>query len=456
MTTGMEHNVRKVLMVAYTFPPIGGSGVQRTVKFTKYLPEFGWQPIILTVSNPSLREADPSLLKELPDDLTVHGAPDVNLVYLVRRLIRRLCSSRNRNAVEAGADAPTSSHSVGGARQAWRDFSEAWLMIPDHCCYWLLPALWVGVRVVKDCDIILSTSAPFTNHLVAYFLHKFSGTPWVADFRDPWTQYGVYQRPSSRLRSKVDSFFEALFLKSPDMVTVTCAATADGFRRLYPCLPKEKFVEITNGFDAADFDQPDRSPFDRFTITYTGRFVSEKHSRTASFLQALRDLHHDYPELDSEMQVIFAGRFGEQGHALLRQWDLEKMVKPVGYVPHAESVRLLLESHVLLLTLNDKPGTELLYLGKLFEYLAAEKTILALVPDGATAELIRDMEAGPVVPPDDVDAIKKVVLELYSQNKRGDTLSRTYDNLGRFERRSLTERLAQCLNAVLQNRGSML
>jgi glycosyltransferase involved in cell wall biosynthesis len=460
MTTGVQHNVRKVLVVAYTFPPIGGSGVQRIVKFAKYLPEFGWQPVILTVSNPPSEEIDRSLLQELPDGLSVRRAPDFNLVHLLRRMVRRLRSSSkssNRKAGGGKVDVPASSRSVGvgRVRRAWRDFSETWLMIPDNRCYWLLPALWVGLSAVKDCDVIFSTSAPFTNHLVAYFLQKFSGKPWVADFRDPWTQYGVYQRPSSRLRSRVDAFFEALFLKSPDRVTVTCAATAGGFQRLYPYLPKEKFVEITNGFDAADFDQrmviqSDRPTFDRFTIVYTGRFVNEKHSRALSFLEALRELCRDHPELDSEIQVIFAGRFGEQGDEVLKRWELEEVVQLVGYVPHAESVKLLLKSHVLLLTLNDAPGTELLYPGKLFEYLAAGQTILALVPEGATADLVRDMGAGLVVPPDDVEAIKRAVFGLYNQHKQGNMLSRIYDDLQRFERRTLTRRLAQCLEGVLE------
>lgn len=454
MMTSVEHNVCKVLMVAYTFPPIGGSGVQRMVKFAKYLPEFGWQPVILTVNNPASAEMDPSLFNDLPDDLSVHRAPDFNLVDLLRRMVRKLRSSSNRRTARARADAPAPSCSVGRVRQAWRDFSETWLMIPDRSCYWLLPALWVGVRSAKECDVILSTSAPFTNHLVAYFLQKFSGKPWVADFRDPWTQYGIYQRPS-KLRSKVDVFFEGLFLKNPDRVTVTCAATADGFRRLYPYLPREKFVEITNGFDAADFDQrmdscPDCSPFESFTIVYVGRFVDEEHSYVPSFFQALKELHCDHPELDSEIQVIFVGRFGEQGYELLKRWELEKIVQTVGYIPHAESIKLLFKSHALLLTLNDAPGTELLYPGKLFEYFAAGRTILALVPEGATADLVRDMGAGLVVPPDDVEAIKRAVFGLYNQHKQGNMLFRIYDDLQRFERRTLTRRLAQCLEGVLE------
>lgn len=446
--------MRKVLMVAYTFPPRGGSGVQRTVKFAKYLPELGWQPIILTTSNPPWREMDRSLLEELPDALPVHRAPDVDGRFL-RNMARRLFSRREvQSSVKVSSNSskprPPARSKV---RRAWSSFKGTWLLIPDSCIRWFPAALLAGLRIGRQCDVIYSTSAPFTSHLVACFLHKLFGKPWIADFRDPWTQYVVYQR-SSRLRSRIDAFLEAQLLKMADIVTVTCAATAKSFQDAYPSLSKDKFVVITNGFDADDFDQSTFSPFDTFTIAYTGRFDSQKNASCA-FLRALKELRCEYPELASAIKVIFAGSFGAQSRALLKEWVLEEMVEPIGYVSHQESVKLLLKSHVLLLTLSDELGVNLTYPGKLFEYLAAEKTILALVPEGATADLIRDMEAGPIAPLDDVATIKKAVLDLYSQHQRGETLSRVYDNLGQFERRPLTAHLAQCLNAVLPSQRSV-
>ncbi len=450
--------MHKVLIVAYTFPPMGGSGVQRTVKFAKYLPEFGWQPVILTVSNPPLREADASLLEELPNDLPVYRTPDVNFPYLLRRIARGLglISPNGQNSQKTGPAFPQpSSGAKSKLRTTLSRFADVWLQIPDQFIYWLPGALWVGLKVVKQCDVIYSTSDPFTDHLVACFLHKLSGKPWVADFRDPWTQYVVYQRWSSRLRSWVDGFFEKYLLKIPNVVSVTCVATAKSFQKLYPSLPKDKFVEITNGFDAEDFDRPICSYFDKFTIAYTGRFHGKKNT-SRSFLQALGELCRERPELASEIQVVFAGMFEEQNYGLLKQWDLEGMVKSLGYVPHYKSIELLLKSHVLLLTLNDEPGVNLTYPGKLFEYLAARKTILAVVPEGATADLIQNMRAGLVIPLVDIEAIKKAVLDLYNQYKQGGIPSRTYDDLHNFERRALTERLARCLDGLLRDRAMML
>jgi len=450
--------MRKVLMIAYFFPPLGGSGVQRTLKFAKYLPELGWQPVILTVEKPPSYEADHSLAEELPDNLPVYRTRDFHLPHLLRRTARRLgliskggrrsakMDSNSPNLRSPGLPPPVKSK----PRTTLSKFADTWLLIPDQFIYWLPGAVWAGLKIVKQCDVIYSTSDPFTDHLVAYFLAKFSGKPWIADFRDPWTQYVVYQHSSS-LRSRIDFFFEKRLLKTSDVVSVTCAATAKSFQDLYPSLSKDKFIEITNGFDAEDFAPSGCLQFDTFTITWTGRFQGKKKYSSALF-QALRELRQEHPGLSSEIRVIFAGAFQEQGYGLLKEWGLEDMVEPVGYVPHHKSVELLLKSHVLLLMLNDELGTELTYPGKLFEYLAAQKTILALVPEGATAALIRDMKAGPIVPPDDVEAIKQAILDLYNQYKQGNSLSKSYNNLQRFERRSLTKRLAQCLDTVYRDR----
>lgn len=444
--------MRRVLIIAYIFPPLGGSGVQRTTKFVKYLPELGWQPVVLTVSSPSLAEVDASLLAELPNDLPIYRAPDVRLPQLLRKAARGLGIISSPAHLSAKHDSHLSAlssakPSKSGLRRTLSRFADVWLQIPDQFVYWFPAALRVGLKAVKHCDVIYSTSDPFTDHLVAWFLHKISGKPWIADFRDPWTQDVIYQH-SSRLRSRVDAFFERRFLKTPQLITVTCAATAKGFQRLVPSLPPEKFVEITNGFDAEDFERPNFLSPDRFTITFTGRFDGKKNASVA-FLSALRDLHYEHPDLASEIKIVFVGAFGEQLRILLKEWKLEEFVETVGYVSHHESVKRLFECHVLLLTLNAEPGMELIYPGKLFEYLAAGKTILALVPEGATADFVRNMAAGIVIPPDDVAGIKQAIFDLYGHYKQGVSLSKTYENLGQFERRALTGRLAKCLDSLL-------
>jgi glycosyltransferase involved in cell wall biosynthesis len=321
-------------------------------------------------------------------------------------------------------------------------------MIPDPCIRWFPTALWAGLKLAKQCEVIYSTSAPFTNHLVAWFLRIVSGKPWLADFRDPWTQYVIYQH-LSQSRSRIDAVLEHHMLKAADMVSVTCPATAQGFQELYPSLSKDKFVVLTNGYDAEDFTRPVKPSSDRFTIAYTGRFDDRKNT-SSFFLEALKDLRSEHPEVVSEIEIIFAGSSGDNIRSLLKQWSLEENIKLIGYVPHLESVELLLKSHILLLTLNDELGVNLTYPGKLFEYLAAQKSILALVPEGATADLIRDMNAGPIIAPYNVSAIKQAILDLYRKYKQSESLAKDYNNLQLFERRTLTRKLAQHLDSMTQ------
>ena len=439
--------MRKVLMIAYDFPPIGGSGVQRTLKFAKYLPEFGWQPLILTVSNPNINEMDSSLLQELPSSIQIYRTSDFRAEKLAARKKAQLTKLQNNSEQYK----KSSTTFMGKLRQVLTDFVNTWLLIPDSTALWFPPALRLGLKIIKQCDIIYSTSSPFTNHLVASVLHKVSGKPWVADFRDPWTQNAIYQQ-SSKLRASVDFFLERRFLRGSDLVVVTCEATAKSFQEMHPFLPKEKFVEITNGFDAEDFDPPVDSSTQKFTIVYTGRFYSQKNA-SSPFFVALNKLRHDYPQLSAEIQVIFAGAFGDRNYALLKHLNLEDIVKPLGYVSHKESIKLLFQAHILLLTVKDAPGGNLIYPGKLFEYLAAQKAILALIPEGATADLIREMKAGIVIPSDDVETISKTVLDLYHQYKRGEMFAKVYDNLEKFERHSLTQSLARQLDTVVGNRG---
>jgi len=437
--------MRRILMIAYDFPPMGGSGVQRTLKFAKYLPEFGWQPVILTVSNPPLHEQDDTLLSELPDHLPVYRTHNINLPNLIRRAFGRNDSPDIQSLAAMGTVSedtkPTPPNRV---HRALASFVWTWLSIPDTAIYWLPTALKTGLEIAKECDVIYSTSSPFTDHIVAALLHTISGKPWIADFRDPWTQYVTYQQ-SSRLRSRINFFLEKQFLEKPDLVCVTCLATARSFLETHPSLPEDKFIEITNGYDAEDFKQSPDSSFDKFTIVYTGRFNIKKNASKTLF-KALKKLRCEQPDLATEIRVVFAGLFGQDNQALLQQLALQEMVDPVGYVNHQQSVKLLLKSHILLLTLNDEAGVNLTYPGKLFEYLAAQKTILALVPEGATADLIRNLGAGLVVPPDDPEAICEAILDLYHRYQQDKTLARTYSDLERFERRRLTQRLARHLD----------
>lgn len=434
-------------MIAYSFPPRGGSGVQRTVKFAKYLPEFGWEPIILTVSNPPLDEPDYSLLDEVPKNIQVFRTRSFEPHRHFNSKLEGQISSKDMYSESAR---PNMEHFFGRVKS----FLSTWLLIPDRWIGWFPSAFLQGIRILRNnkIDLIYSTSPPLTDHLVAYLVKRLSGKPWIADFRDPWTQFWQYER-SSYIRSRIDEAFEKIFLDSANKVIVTCYPTAKGLLEKYTNLDMKNFIEITNGFDPNDFKDYEENRSPKFVITYTGRFHS-KQSFSPCFLKALYDLAVENPGFKEDVEVIFTGLFGQDASNLLKEFQLDDIVRCIGYLPHRNSIRYLLQSDVLLITLNTVLGHDKIYPGKLFEYLAAKKPILALVAEGPTADLIRKMNAGIVVSPDDIEEIKVAVRELYDRFIQGKMHSNTYSDLYRFKRRHLTKSLAEQMDKLVGALGA--
>jgi len=330
-----------------------------------------------------------------------------------------------------------------------RSFVGNWLFIPDQFIGWFPFALLKCIKLLRrfDFDAIYSTSDPFTTHLIGYCVKKLSGKPWLADFRDPWTQNPSYQS-SSQLRQKIDLFLEGLFLKQADMITVTSEPTIDSFISVHPDVDENKFVVITNGFDTDDFKNMtfSKKTSDKFTITFTGRFETP-HSYSPLFFRALRELIDERVELKDKIKIVIVGKFSHKTQHLLEDLFLDGIVDVTGYVPHERSIEYLLHSDVLLLTLNH--NWSCLYPGKLFEYLAVKKSILAVVTEGATSQLIQELGVGIVVPPDDVPAIKQAILGLYEKYIDGSLDINSNISLDRFKRKNLTASLARYLNEIV-------
>lgn len=433
-------------MVVGLFPPMGGSGVQRTLKFCKYLPQFGWQPIVLTVNSRPQNERDATLLEELPKLVRIHRTSFLDLYVIFRWAKQSLGQGKNPGWFENARN--------GDARAMWytsiRRFIEAWVFIPDSYIGWFPFALAKGYNLVRrlGIDVIYSSSDPFTDHLIAYCLKKLLGKPWIADFRDLWTQETFYQHVSF-FRQRLDDQLERTFLASADRIIVASYPMVDFFLRKHPSVERAKFLEITNGFDPDDFQglRAVRN-LKHFRITFTGRFSLEK-SFSLPFLKAIRELVNENLELATRLKVVLVGYLGERERQLIKRLSLEQFVDDVGYVSHRRSVELLHESDVLLLTNNPGPAREVYYTGKLFEYLAARKPILALTEDGVAAQLVRRTNAGVVVPPHDVKAIKQAIVALYEQPN---IQPEPRPWLRNFERKVLTQSLAGCLNEVAMQR----
>lgn len=450
--------MKKVLMIAYSFPPRGGSGVQRTVKFAKYLREFGWEPIILTVKNPPMDEPDRSLLEELPDDTKIFRTISIEP--------HRLFGNNSHGSGGNGAPKTFSFRTKEGWRNivseelfhALISYIGTWLFIPDRLIGWFPFGIHGAVRITKKyiVDVVYSTSYPFTGHLIGYVLKRTIGIPWIADFRDPWTHDVLLNQHRSKQRQGIDELIERNFLASADKVVVTCRPLIRLFLEKHSTIDSHKFVEITNGFDPDDFDSiSNTSNFTgKLVITYTGRFNGAK-TCSPAFFEAVKMIIDEKAKFANTIQVVIVGAFREDSRRVVRALGLENVVNFVGYVGHRESIRYMLKSDMLLLTLNNGPGCDVTYPGKLFEYLAARKPILALVTEGATAELVRSMQAGIVVPPDDVLAIRDAIYHLYQRHMQGNLKLKSPVALDMFDRRNLTRALADCLDELTERRMNL-
>jgi glycosyltransferase involved in cell wall biosynthesis len=442
-------------MIAYPFPPMGGSGVQRTVKFAKYLPEFGWEPIVLTSHAFPGEEFDYSLLDDLPGTALIHRCISLEPQRLLLWLGRggeKYCRSPFAHFRARAGD----NDSIGRKYTRFgKDLIDSFLFIPDRKVGWFPFALVKAIRILRreEISVIYSTSDPFTDHLVGYCLKKLFGKPWVADFRDPWTRNVLYQKPF-RYRQRIDFSLEKRFTHAADRIVVVSEPMRSLFYQQHPEVNIAKLIVITNGYDPDDFDSiilPERQD-KKFTITFVGRF-STPNSRTPAIFEAIQSLIEDSPGVKDDIRAVIVGSFSQADQEFVASLGLQEVVEIAGYQPHRKSIEYMLRSQVLLLTLSDASGVETMYTSKLFEYLAAKKPILGVMPECPAARLIEELHAGIIVPPCDVSAIRQAIFGLYKSWLNGTSGLEQRKPLYQLERRTLTASLARCLNEVIEEDG---
>ncbi|HAJ34036.1 MAG TPA: hypothetical protein DCK79_11935 [Candidatus Atribacteria bacterium] len=428
--------LKKVLIIAYYFPPLGGGGIQRTLKFIKYLPNFGWQPIVLSPEKAGWISYDLTLLEEIHNIAKVYrtkcwGMPkDFNLLSWYS-------NQTNTKKLKVFF---------------WRLF---FFIFPDPMIGWIIPAIIQGKRIIEreGVDIIYTTSPPHSEHFIGYFLKKINKKPWVADFRDSFVSDPSLN--NKLLKHKVKKFlykiYEKIFIKNVDFIISATPPINDDFLSRYSqILSSNKTDTITNGFDEESFPQNtdmDRKN-DKFTITYTGTFQGRRTPK--HFLKALQQLINEEPKVKDNIIVRFIGTFSERHKKLLINLKPNNVVMIKEYVNYKKSLQYQLESDVLLLIIEE----ESIYTGKIFEYIRVGKTILALVPPkGIAADLIRTNNLGIVVSSEDVEAIKNAILKLYKKYEEGRLkITPRQDLLKRFNRKELTRKLANCFNKVAQKK----
>ena len=417
--------MKNLLMIAFHFPPMAGSGYLRTLKFCSYLPQGHWTPHVLTVKESAYHTRDMSMVAQIPSATSV----------------TRTISLNTRTHLSIRGKYPSI------------------LTIPDPCVGWLPFAVLSGTRVIRRERIraLYSTSPIPTAHLIGLVLKRLTRLPWIADFRDPWVETETSEH-RGRLQTTMDRRLERIVVRNADRVVATTESLRQQIAERHKDLDPDRFVTIHNGYDHSDFEQlPSRQPEPGrpFTLLHAG-MVNGTYRNPEPLVLALKSLLEEGKIRRGDIVLRFLGSEkylrGERFQSTLRAHGLEDMVEITGHVGYEQCLRELACSQVLLL-LQGGSDTRTLIPAKAFEYLRIGRPILALTLEGETASLVRRFHAGLVVPPDDATAAKNAIFELYSRHKNGDLqVSIDEDQLREYSREALTRKLVHTLNEVAGNK----
>lgn len=437
--------MKKALVIAYYWPPGGGSGVQRWLKFVKYMREFGWEPIVYTPENPEHQEIDESLIKNLPPNLTVWKTPIWEPYDLYRKFTGRKKDERMQPAF-------MSEKKKGGLAKSISVWVRGNFFIPDARKFWIKPSVKFLVEKLKTepVDLIISTGPPHSMHLIAMGVKKKTGLPWLADFRDPWTNIDFYDdlKLSPRADAKHHRLERQVLQQADAVVSVgkTMSAEFEEMLRAAGTPSPEKFHVITNGYDEDDVYRGALQRDKKFSIAHIGTMPKARNPE--GLWKALKILVAADPAFAADLEIKLVGKVDVAVMESLNENGLAQYLHKIEYRPQAEVVRIQQESQVLLLVLNNTRNAKGILTGKFFEYMSARRPILAVGPiDGDAAEIIRQAQAGVIAGYEDVAQLKKTVAEFYAQFKNG-TLEVHSEGVGQYSRKALTEKLAALMNTL--------
>lgn len=421
---------KRVLIVASHYPPMSGIGVNRVTAFVRHLPQFGYTPTVLTTSAKGI------LADDKEKDVLRAADPYATLMRQVRGLL-------------PGKSPPPAESRGGQPRpRRWLPFFQRYLMIPDREVVWYPSAVRLAAKTVvnRDFAVIYSTSPPPTSHLVAMSISRCFGIPWVADFRDGWAFDPPQGAEWPSWRQAIECRLEKqVVLNARRLITVN-DTLAEDFLARYP-QARDRVEIIPNGYNSESFATARRSRVrdDRLIVVHTGRFsTSRVGTSPMGLFRALQRLLQEDHEIIGHLRLRLVGDLAPDEIAALETLGISSLVEIVGRVDRAESLQHQIDADILLLV--TVPGKSSVSTGKLYEYLAARRPILALVGDCPARATIERCQAGIVVAPDNVQGIVDALLEFYARWKRGDLPEIVGTDIEQFDFRNLTSRLARVLD----------
>lgn len=412
--------------------------MQRWLKFCKFLPEFGWEPTVITVRNGSYPSVDPSLEQDVPVDLQVIKT-STREPFRIYNFLR----GRKGKSVEVGMG------SVKGnpgflARTA--NYIRSNYFIPDARMGWNGYAIEAAKKVIERQrpDVIITTGPPHSTHLAGMKLHRQYQIPWVADFRDPWTNiyYNNLLSRTEASKQKDAKLENEVVRKSSALLTATPGLKAEFEDRTSQCWM------IPNGFDEEDFGKRELEANSKFTLAYVGNLKPQQNAPT--LWKALGELAQD-PEFEKHFQLHLTGNVSDEVRSSIAEYGVDSLVNCTPFVPHKDSIKRMLSAHVLWLPVPQGVTSKHILTGKIFEYLATQRPILSMGPtDGNASEVLHNCGKDPMVEYTNGEGIKAILLKYYEAFKRdpsqqvmGNDAYKTYG------RKGCTQQLANHLNSLV-------
>ena len=417
--------MKRLLIITYYWPPTGGSGVQRWVKFSKYLPEQGWQPVVYTPENPEQLATDESLLADIPACAEVIKTPILEPYSIYRRL--------------TGGKKGEEVNPVNAQKKNWKQRLSLWIrgncFVPDPRIGWVRPSVRFLKKYLAEhpVDAVVTTGPPHSVHLIGRGLKRALRVRWIADFRDPWTEMFYYKhlgltKASDRLQHRLE---QSVLDEADTVISVSPPVAAD-----FQSKTKTPVVLITNGFDEDDFIpcHSERSEESEYRLVHTGLFAAD--GNPLNLWDALSERCAADPAFRGRLQIRLAGKVDRAITDAIRERGLGPNLVELGYLPHDETVREQRAADILLLPLRQEPEYAKVLPGKIFEYLAARRPVLGIgQEDGAAATVLRDAGAGQMY-----DWDKKEELLAFLDAEHPQTAG-----IEKYTRRALTAQLTKIL-----------
>lgn len=427
----MMNSKKKVLIITYYWPPAGGSGVQRWLKFVKYLRDFDIEPVIYTVDNPGYAINDKSLINEIPNSIETLRQP----IFEPNSILNFFGTKTNRES--AGFLNPNPNF-IGKIIQ----YIRANYFIPDARKFWIKPSVkFLSNYLEKNpVDVIITTGPPHSLHLIGLHLKKKKDIKWISDFRDPWTEIDYFhQMPLNKKAKKKHHQLEREVLKNSDSVIVVGNTMRDQYLK-----ETDKVVTISNGFDTSDNKEVSHLDI-FFSITHVGMMNADRNP--SDLWKILKEICLENPDFKSDLKIRLIGKIAKEVSHDLNIFD-SGITEVVDYVSYAEVKKYQLETQVLLLCINNVPSARGIITGKIFEYLQAKRPILAIGPeDGDAAEILKNTNSGSIFGFENKQKLKQHILELYKDYKKNQLIVNS-ENIEQYHRRELTRKLAHLVRSI--------